>query len=79
MEPYAGIDYNFTLCRLQSLLQHMYHGLGNPIPESTLTLYQSRLYAKVMDLGFGLWLVMGDPRRGFSTNLYAEVLFYLEK
>jgi hypothetical protein len=25
--PYAGVDYNLTLCRLQSrLLQHKYHG-----------------------------------------------------
>ncbi len=30
-----------TLYRLQSRLQHMYHAgiLGNPMPESTLTLY----------------------------------------
>jgi hypothetical protein len=26
MGPYAGDDYNFTLCRLQIRLQHM----GNP-------------------------------------------------
>jgi hypothetical protein len=24
--PYAGVDYNLTLCSLQSRLQHMYHG-----------------------------------------------------
>jgi hypothetical protein len=24
--PYAGVDYNLTLCRLQSRLKHMYHG-----------------------------------------------------
>ncbi len=27
--PYAGVDYNLTLCRLQSRLQHMYHGQPN--------------------------------------------------
>jgi hypothetical protein len=26
MGPHAGVDYNLTLCRLQSRLQHMYHG-----------------------------------------------------
>jgi hypothetical protein len=26
MGPYAGVDYNLTLCRLQSRLQHIYHG-----------------------------------------------------
>jgi hypothetical protein len=26
MEPYAGVDYNLTLCPLQSRLQHIYHG-----------------------------------------------------
>ncbi len=37
----AKVDYNkFTM--------------GNPIPESTLTLCQSRLYSTVRDLGFGL-------------------------
>jgi hypothetical protein len=50
MGPYAGVDYNLTLCPLQSrLLQHMYHGhWGNPYaivdlnprPESTLSLSQ---------------------------------------
>jgi hypothetical protein len=26
MRPYAGVDYNLTLCPLQSRLQHVYHG-----------------------------------------------------
>ncbi len=48
MGPYAGVDYNLTLCPLQRRLQHIYHGQPyarvylNPIPESTLTLCQSR-------------------------------------
>jgi hypothetical protein len=44
-DPYAGVDYNLTLCPLQSRLQHIYHGHGqlyarvdlSPIPESTLS------------------------------------------
>ncbi len=26
MGPYAGVEYNLTLCPLQSRLQHIYHG-----------------------------------------------------
>ncbi len=43
MGTYAGVDYNLTLCPLQSRLQHIYHGQPyarvdlNPVPESTLS------------------------------------------
>ncbi len=43
---YAGVDYNLTLCPLQSRLQHIYHGQTfvrvdlNPMPESPLSLNQ---------------------------------------
>jgi hypothetical protein len=43
MGPFAGVDYNLTLCRLLSRLQHIHHGQPhtwvdlNPIPESTLS------------------------------------------
>ncbi len=30
MGPYAGVDYNHTLCPLQSRLQHIYHGIAQP-------------------------------------------------
>ncbi len=43
--------HNLTLCRIQSRLQHM----GNPMPESTVTLCQSRLYPPVRGWEFGLW------------------------
>jgi hypothetical protein len=39
MGPYSGVDYNLTLCPLQSRLQHIYHGQSyarvdlNPMPE----------------------------------------------
>jgi hypothetical protein len=42
MRPYAGADYNLTLCPLQSRLQYIYHGQSNarvglnPMPESNL-------------------------------------------
>jgi hypothetical protein len=41
--PYARVDYNLTLCPLQSRLQRIYHGqpyarvYRNPKPESTLS------------------------------------------
>jgi hypothetical protein len=43
MGPYAGVDYNLTLCPPQSRLQHIYHGQPyakldvNPMPESFLS------------------------------------------
>jgi hypothetical protein len=44
MGPYAGVDYNLTLCPLQSRLQHIYH---YPMPEVDFT-------PLVRDFGFGL-------------------------
>ncbi len=52
MGPYAGVDYNLTLCPPQSRLQHIYDGEPyakldvNPVPESTLSPFR--------DFGFGL-------------------------
>jgi hypothetical protein len=40
------------------VLQHM----GNPIPESTLTLCRSQLYPPGRDLGFGLWVQSHCPQ-----------------
>ncbi len=43
MGPYAGVDFNLTLCKIQSGLQHIYHGELyarvdlNPMPESTFS------------------------------------------
>jgi hypothetical protein len=67
MGPYAVVDYNFTLCRRQSRLQHMYHGHGH-----WATLCQSRLYPPVWDLGFG-------PISRFSFNPHPhKVQIYIE-
>jgi hypothetical protein len=53
MGPYAEVDYNFNLISTpESTPTH-----GNPMPESTLALCQSRLYPPVGDFGFGLWMV----------------------
>ncbi len=53
--PYVGVDYNVAVCRLQSRLQHIYHGQPyvrvdlNPVPE--LTLSPSK--------GLRIWSVIG--------------------
>jgi hypothetical protein len=46
MGPYAIVDYKVTLCRLQSRLQHIYH--GQPYARDDLCL------PLVWDLGFVL-------------------------
>jgi hypothetical protein len=69
MGPYAEVDYNLTLSTLQIRLQHIYHGIGqpyarvdlNPMPESTLTLCQSRLYPPFRGFGFGLCRIWRKP------------------
>ncbi len=52
MGPYAGVDYNLTLCPLQSRHQHIHH--GQPYARVDLNQCQSRLYPPVKDFGFGL-------------------------
>jgi hypothetical protein len=47
MGPYAGVDYNITLCRFQSRLQHIYR--GQPYARVDFI-------PPVKDFGFGLWL-----------------------
>ncbi len=67
MGPYAGVDYNLTLCRQQ----HIY--LGQPYAiESALTLCQSRLYPPVSDLGFAYpydWRSFVRAKRKTSKDL----------
>ncbi len=41
--------------------------MGNPMPESTLTLCQSRLYLPVRDFGFRLWVSIP-----MKQNLFLE-------
>jgi hypothetical protein len=61
MGPYAGVDYNLTLCPLQSRLQQIYYGLGQPYARVDLNpICQSQLYPPVRDFGFSLW----------GTNVY---------
>ncbi len=46
MQPSAGVDYNLTLCPLQSLFHQIYS--GEP--------YARVEFTPVGDFGFGLWL-----------------------
>jgi hypothetical protein len=81
MGPCAGVDYNLTLCPLQSRFQHIYSTMGNPIPESTLTLCQSRLYPPSQ----GLWIwplgsvVFKECAKIKTSNVYTGLpkLLYL--
>ncbi len=50
--PYAGVDYNSPY--VHSRVNSNTFTMGNPMPESILTLCQSRLYPPVRDFGFGL-------------------------
>jgi hypothetical protein len=60
MGPYAGVDYNLTLCPLQSQLQRIYHGQPyarvylNHIPESTF-----------LSPSHGLWIWLSRGRCSF--------------
>ncbi len=72
--PFAGVDYNLTLCPLQSRLQHIYVALATHMPESTVTLYQSRLYHPVRDFGFGFW----TRKTIFVHNRITNRIFILE-
>jgi hypothetical protein len=64
MGPCAGVDYNLTLCPLQSQL-HIYHGQPyarvalNHMPESTLSPSQ----------GFCIWPLVCDYQTGTGTDL----------
>jgi hypothetical protein len=57
MGPYAvvlGVDYNLLYVDSKTFT------MGNRMPESTLTLCQSRLYPPVWDLEFDLWCCIMD-------------------
>ncbi len=56
MGPYAGVDYNLTY--VHSRVDSNTFTKGNPMPELTLTLCQSRLYPPVRDFGFGLCFLL---------------------
>jgi hypothetical protein len=63
MGLYAEIDYNLILVSTPKSTPCITFIMGNPMPESTLTLCQSRLYPPVRDFEFGLWSVR------FSSDL----------
>jgi hypothetical protein len=52
MGPYTGVDYNSPY--VNSRVDSNIFTMGNPMPESTLTLCQSLLYPQPRDLRFSL-------------------------
>jgi hypothetical protein len=52
MGPFGGAGYNLPLCRLQSRLQHIYH--GQPYARVDLNPILSQFNSPVRDVGFGL-------------------------
>ncbi len=52
--PYDGADYEPHLTSTPESSSNTFT-MGNPMPESTFTLCQSRLYPPIRDFGFGLW------------------------
>ncbi len=53
MGPHAGVDYTSPYGPIPESTPNTFT-MGNPIPELTLTICQSRLYPPVKDFGFGL-------------------------
>jgi hypothetical protein len=48
-------EMNITSPYIHSRVDSNTFTMGNPMPKSTLTLCQSRLYPPVRDFGFGFW------------------------
>ncbi len=70
--PYSMPELNITSPYVQSRVDSNTFTMGNPMPESTLTLCQSRLYPLVRDFGFSLmiWYTL--------INIYKhKFIFYL--
>ncbi len=86
MEPYAGVDYNLTLCRLQ----HIYHRKPyarvdlNPMPESILSPSQS-VYLKrsIISMLYFEWLQSKNfyslDCRQPSSSVWQHNLHHLEE
>ncbi len=72
-----GVDYNLILCPLQSRTMggQPYATVDlNPMPESTLTLCQSRLFPLASDFGFGLCKLSWNTKIFlFKARRYARV------
>jgi hypothetical protein len=76
MGPNAGVDYDLTLCPLQSRLQHI--TLGNPMPESTLTLDMPEVDF-IPQLGtLGLASVQCALCSSMQCTLYIQYFWYLK-
>ncbi len=72
MGAYAGVDYNLTVCSLQSRLHHIYHGqphaivVLNPMPESTLS--------PIGDFRFGLRILFSEAKKKYSLLSFNRVM-----
>jgi hypothetical protein len=77
MRPNAGVDYNLTLCLLQSRLQHTYHGQ----PYGRVDLNQ---FDFIPRQGLWIWPLSTSSkqkvqRRGSLSSLYEEFGIYSMK
>jgi hypothetical protein len=54
MGPYAGVDYNLTVCPLQSQLQHIYHGQLYAMQSRPEPYVRVDFIHPVRDFGFGI-------------------------
>jgi hypothetical protein len=72
MGPCAGVDYNLTLCLLQSRLQHIYHGQPyarvdlNPMSESTLS----------PNKGLWIWPLSTEPEFASYIIIYVNICYW---
>jgi hypothetical protein len=59
-------ELNITSPYVHSRVDSITFTMGNPMPESTLTLCQSRLYPTVWDFGFGLRILFSEAEKKYS-------------
>jgi hypothetical protein len=71
MEPYAGVDYNLTFGSNTLTM-------GNPMPESTLTLCQSQLYfpVRALNLASVQYCIPGSTVQTFLVPVGPRVLAF---
>jgi hypothetical protein len=80
MGPNARVDYNLTLCPLQSRLQQIYHGQPyarvdlHPMPESTLSPSQRLVLSSHGILQFS-WMFPNKVVPKFSARLQHQRFF----
>jgi hypothetical protein len=68
MGPYAGVDYNLTLCPLQSQLQHIYHGQWATLCQSRTSEVDFIPQSGTLELAYGDITKMPILRGGISKQ-----------